>query len=126
MRGEGERRRRDGGLAFGTHVAVDLGVLELLDVRARASSSISAASAAALADVAEVDDDVGSVGGGLCFVAQVDHRRAPRSSSGQPACAVAQPLDLITEPLGDQLAAGQLAHRGCRRPRGSDSSTVAR
>ena len=31
MRGEGERRLGETPAAFGTHVAVDLGVLELLD-----------------------------------------------------------------------------------------------
>ncbi len=63
MRGEGERRRGDTPAAFGTHVALDLGVLELLD----------AAGAGELLDIggdpqqhspcaAEVDDDVAAVG----------------------------------------------------------------
>ena len=109
MRGEGERRLGETPAAFGAHVAVDLGVLELLD----------AAGAGELLDIggdpqqhspgaAEVDDDVAAVGV-VCFRAQVDHRRVlAEVKLGQPACAVAQPLDLITEPLGDQLAAGQL------------------
>lgn len=45
----------------------------------------------------------------ICFRAQVDHRRVlAELELRQPTGAVAQPLDLIAQPLGDQLAAGQL------------------
>ena len=45
----------------------------------------------------------------ICFGAQVDHRRVlAELKLGQPVCAVVQPLDLVAEPLCDQLAPGEL------------------
>jgi hypothetical protein len=105
---ERERRLGQTPAAFGAHVGIDLGVLEVLD----------GAGAGELVDVGgdpqqhppdaiEVDHDVAAVGM-IGVRAQVDHRRVlAELELLKPAGAVAQPLDLINEALGDQLAAGQ-------------------
>jgi hypothetical protein len=109
MRREGKRRLGETPTAFGAHIAINLGALELID----------AASAGELIDIGrdpqqhspdatDVNDDVAALGM-ICFGAQVDHRRVLADLKlGQPGCAVAQPLDLIAQPLCDQLAPGQL------------------
>jgi hypothetical protein len=59
-------------------------------------------------DATDVDDDVAALGV-IRFRAEVDHRRVlAELELRQPAGAVAQPLDLIDQPFGDQLAAGKL------------------
>ena len=109
MRREGEGRLGHTPTAFGAHIAINLGALELID----------AASAGELIDIGgdpqqhspdatDVNDDVATLGV-ICFGAQVDHRRVLADLKlGQPGCAAAQPLDLIAQPLGDQLAPGRL------------------
>ena len=94
---------------FGAHIAINLGVLELVDAaRVGELIDIGGDPKQHSPDAAQVDDDVAALGM-VCFRAQVDHRRVlAELKLGQPGCAVAQPLDLVAESLGDQLAAGQL------------------
>ena len=109
MHGEGKRRFGETPAAFGAHVAVNLGVLEILDsAGAGELIDIGGDPQQHFCDVTDVDDDVAALGV-VCFGAQVDDRRVlAELKLGQPGRAVAQPLDLITESLGDQLAPGEL------------------
>ena len=106
--GERERRLGQTPAAFGAHVGIDLGVLEVLD----------GAGASELVDVGgdpqqhppnaiEIDHNIAAVGM-IGVRAQVDHRRVLADFELlKPAGAVAQPLDLIAQPIGDHLAAGE-------------------
>jgi hypothetical protein len=95
--------------AFGAHVAINLGVLEVLDAAGAGELiDIDGDSQQHPPDATDVDDDVAAVGV-ICFGPEVDHRRVlAELKLRQPTGAVAQPLELIAQPLGDQLAAGQL------------------
>ena len=106
-RGDSARRRR-----VRAHVGIALGVLEVLDGAAAADLvDVGGDAQQHPPDAIEVDHDVAAVGM-IGVRAQVDHRRVlAELELLKPAGAVAQPLDVIAQPLGDQLAAGRSSSR---------------
>jgi hypothetical protein len=112
--------RPDAGGVRRAHVAINLGVLEVLDAAdAGELIDIGGDSQQHPPDAANVNDDDAAVGV-IWFGAQVDHRRVlAELKLGQPAGPVAQPLDLIEQTLGvagvlrrrPAVQGAQLAHR---------------
>ena len=107
MLGEGERRPGESPAAFGAYVRVNLGVLELVDAAGAGELiDVGGDPQQHSSDASEADDDVAALG---VVGAQVRDRRVlAEVELGQPPGAVAQPLNFVAEPLGDQLPPGHL------------------
>jgi hypothetical protein len=100
-----ESRLGESPAPFGADVAIKVGVLKFVDAAGAGEFvDVGGDPQQQSSDATDVDDDVAALGV-VCFRAQVGVRRVlAEVKLDHPACAIAQPLDLVAQPLGDRLA----------------------
>lgn len=109
MRGERERRLCQPPAPFSASIRVDPGVVKLFDAACAGELvDVGGDPQQHARDTTDIDDHVAAVGMVRVGAQVRDRRVGAEIELREPACAVAQPFDLLSESLGDKRAAGEL------------------